>query len=187
MRFHCTCCHLCLCSLYSRSRSHQRCRYACILYVHQGTSLTHLQHNCINMKIIKRNAAVEYMQKVSVAEPKAMPVVWTSTRQWECFACLIAASNWSERHAGIRRGLELKIGMLQCQESFLGSHMVCTRCIEKKQLVLCKCILAVLKVATNADTTLENAYTVKSAWKYETAKKIWHFRRDCLWDAILDD
>ena len=30
-------------------------------------------------------------------------------------------------------------------------------------LVLCKHILAVLKVATNADTTVENAYTVKSA------------------------
>ena len=35
-------------------------------------------------------------------------------------------------------------------------------------LVLHKRILAVLKVATNADTTVENAYTVKSAWKYET-------------------
>ena len=30
-------------------------------------------------------------------------------------------------------------------------------------LVLYKRILAVLKVATNADTTVENAYTVKSA------------------------
>ena len=50
-----------------------------------------------------------------------------------------------------------------------------------------KRILAVLKVATNADTTVENAYTVKSAWKCETAKKNWRFRRDCLWDAILHD
>ena len=24
----------------------------------------------------------------------------------------------------------------------------------------------------------------QSAWKYETAKKNWHFRRDCLWDHI---
>ena len=46
---------------------------------------------------------------------------------------------------------------------------------------------AVLKVATNVDTTVENAYTVKSAWKCETAKKNWRFRRDCLWDAILHD
>ena len=38
-------------------------------------------------------------------------------------------------------------------------------------LALRKRILAVLKVATNADATVENAYTVKSAWKYETAKK----------------
>ena len=30
-------------------------------------------------------------------------------------------------------------------------------------LALHKCILTVLKVATNADTTVENAYTVKSA------------------------
>ena len=29
-----------------------------------------------------------------------------------------------------------------------------------------KHVLAVLKVATNADTTLENAYAIKSAWKY---------------------
>ena len=38
-------------------------------------------------------------------------------------------------------------------------------------LALHKRILAVLKVATNVDTTVENTYTVKSAWKYETAKK----------------
>ena len=54
-------------------------------------------------------------------------------------------------------------------------------------LVLPKCILAGLKVGTNADTTVENVYTVKSAWKCETAKKNWRFRRDCLWDAILHD
>ena len=45
------------------------------------------------------NAAIEYMQKVTVAEQKAMPVVWTSTQQWECFAHLIAATNCSERQA----------------------------------------------------------------------------------------
>ena len=55
-------------------------------------------------------------------------------------------------------------------------------------LALRKRTLAVLKVATNADTTIVNAYTVKSAaWKYETAKKNWRFRQDCLWDAILHD
>ena len=31
--------------------------------------------------------------------------------------------------------------------------------------------LAVLKVDTNADGTVKNAYTVKPAWKFETAKK----------------
>ena len=54
-------------------------------------------------------------------------------------------------------------------------------------MVLHKRILAVLKVATNADTAVENAYTVKSAWKYDTAKKNWRFHQDCLWDAILHD
>ena len=44
---------------------------------------------------------------------------------------------------------------------------------------------AVLKVATNTDTTVENAYAVKSAWKCETVKENWRFRRDCLWDTIL--
>ena len=39
--------------------------------------------------------------------------------------------------------------------------------------MLHKHILAVLKVATNADTTVENAYTIKSAQKCETAKKNW--------------
>ena len=38
----------------------------------QGTSLTHLQYNCINVKITKQNAAIEYMQKVTVAESKAI-------------------------------------------------------------------------------------------------------------------
>ena len=42
-------------------------------------------------------------------------------------------------------------------------------------LALPKRILAVVKVATNADTTVENAYTVKSAWKCETAIKNWRF------------
>ena len=34
-----------------------------------------------------------------------------------------------------------------------------------------KVYLAVLKVATNADTTVENDYTFKSAWKCETVRK----------------
>ena len=42
-----------------------------------------------------------------------------------------------------------------------------------------------LKVATDTDTTVENAYTVKSAQKCETAKKNRRFHRDCLWDTIL--
>ena len=54
-------------------------------------------------------------------------------------------------------------------------------------LALCKLVLAVLKVATNTDTNVENAYTVRSAWKCETAKKNWRFRWDSLWDAILHD
>ena len=55
-------------------------------------------------------------------------------------------------------------------------------------LAIQKRILAVLKVDTNADTTVErNAYTVKSAWKCETVKKNWRFCQDCLWDAILHD
>ena len=54
-------------------------------------------------------------------------------------------------------------------------------------LALHKRISAVSKASTNADTTVENAYTVKSAWKCETAEKIWRFRRDYLWDAILND
>ena len=65
--------------------------------MYPGITRTQLQHNRINVKITKRNAAIEYMQKVTVAEPKAMPVVWTSTQQCECFACLIAATNGSER------------------------------------------------------------------------------------------
>ena len=34
-----------------------------------------------------------------------------------------------------------------------------------------KHISVVLKVATNADTTVNNAYIVETAWKFETAKK----------------
>ena len=47
------------------------------LYVSQDTdtSLTHLQRNRVNVKITKQNAAIGYMQKVTVAEPKAIPVV----------------------------------------------------------------------------------------------------------------
>ena len=52
-------------------------------------------------------------------------------------------------------------------------------------LALHKRISAVSKASTNADTTVENAYTVKSAWKCETAKKNQHFRWNCLWAAIL--
>ena len=65
----------------------------------QDTSLTHLQHNRINVKITKWNATIKYMRKVTVAELKAMPLVWTFTRQGKCFACLIAATNCSERQA----------------------------------------------------------------------------------------
>ena len=46
---------------------------------------------------------------------------------------------------------------------------------------------AFLKVSTNVDTTVENTYTVKLAWKYETAKKNWRFHWDGLWDAMLHD
>ena len=53
------------------------------MYVPRCISLKHLQHNRINVKITKQNAPIEYMQKVTVAELKAMPVIWTSTRQWE--------------------------------------------------------------------------------------------------------
>ena len=48
------------------------------LYVSQDTSIIHLQHNHINVTITKQNAAIEYMQKVTVAELKAIPAVWTS-------------------------------------------------------------------------------------------------------------
>ena len=48
----------------------------CILCIPVYITRTHIQHNCINVKITKLNAAIEYKQKVTVAEPKAMPVVW---------------------------------------------------------------------------------------------------------------
>ena len=51
-------------------------------------------------------------------------------------------------------------------------------------LVLHKHISAVLKVCINADTALENTYTVKLA---ETVKKNRCFCPDCLWAAILHD
>ena len=54
-------------------------------------------------------------------------------------------------------------------------------------LALHKRVLVVLKVYTNADTTVENAYTIKSAWKFDKAKKNRCFCRDCLWDAILQN
>ena len=47
-----------------------------------------------------------------------------------------------------------------------------------RYLVLHKHISAVLKASTNADTSVNNAYTVKLAWKLETAKKTLHFYRD---------
>ena len=40
-----------------------------------------------------------------------------------------------------------------------------------KYLALHKRILAVLKVCTNADTTVKDAYTIKSAWKFDTVKE----------------
>ena len=52
-------------------------------------------------------------------------------------------------------------------------------------LALHKCVSAVLKVCINVDTTVEKAYIVKLAWKFDTVKKNRCFRRDCLWDAIL--
>ena len=42
-----------------------------------------------------------------------------------------------------------------------------------------------LKVRINADTIVENFYTVKSAWKCEKAKENRRLHGDCLWDAIL--
>ena len=68
------------------------------LYRSRDTSLR-LTTYCINMKITKRIVEIKYMQKVTVAEPKAMPVIWTSIRQWECFVCLIAATNCDEQQA----------------------------------------------------------------------------------------
>ena len=52
-------------------------------------------------------------------------------------------------------------------------------------LALHKCILADVKASTNADDAVKNICTVKTAWKFEIAKKNWQFHRDYLWDAIL--
>ena len=41
-----------------------------------GIHRSHIKlHNRINVKITKQNAAIKYMQKVTVAELKAIPVV----------------------------------------------------------------------------------------------------------------
>ena len=48
-----------------------------------------------------------------------------------------------------------------------------------------KHISPVVKAYANADATVKNACAVKTAWKFKTVKKNWHFRRDCLWNAIL--
>ena len=45
--------------------------------------------------------------------------------------------------------------------------------------------LADVKASTNADDAVKNICTVKTAWKFEIAKKNWQFYRDYLWDAIL--
>ena len=84
------------------SKAPQRMYIVCTpyipLYRSRDTSLR-LTTYCINMKITKRNVEIKYMQKVTVAELKAMPVIWTSIRQWECFVCLIAATNCNEQQA----------------------------------------------------------------------------------------
>ena len=77
----------------------------------------------------------------------------------------------------------LVLGLLKKTEKADNEHFWMGSILE--YLALHKRLLAVLNVATNVDTTVENAYTVKSAWKCETAKKNWRFCRDCLWDAIL--
>ena len=63
-------------------------------------------------------------------------------------------------------------GQWKCFFLFLGLH---------------RRISADLKVFTNADTTLENVYTVKLAWKFETAKKNKHFCWDWPWATFSID
>ena len=48
---------------------------------------------------------------------------------------------------------------------------------QKHTKMLHKCILAVLKVSTNVDTTVKNVYAVNPDWKLETVKEKCH---DCL-------
>ena len=81
----------------------------------------------------------------------------------------------------------LAIGLLKKKEERWWTNLRGRWLRILEYLALHKRILTGLKVDTNADITVENAYTVKSAWKCETAKKNWRFRRDCLWDAILHD
>ena len=44
-----------------------------------------------------------------------------------------------------------------------------------------RCFRSLYKTSTNADITAKNAYTLKLAWKLETAKKKRCFHWDCLW------
>ena len=84
---------------------------------------------------------------------------------------------WCQWHVA-----NIALGLL---EKMMNNYALVAKWI-LEYLALHKCILADVKASTKCRWCCkEHLYTVKTASKFEIAKKNWQFHRDYLWDAIL--